>query len=257
MTHSGADRVTPAAVAAFRRGGFAVVPRLFDAVEMARLTRLVDDLEAAPERPGSHWMYFEPSGTDPGKRLLNRIENFAPFRPELSELIRGERMVGAVSALFGEPAVLFKDKINFKLPGGGGFEAHQDAQAGWNTYANLFVTAALAVDRTTRENGCLELGHWKHRLELIGELWAPLADENLAEVEFVPYPMEPGDVALFDSYLPHRSAPNATNERRRVLYVTYNRASEGDQRARYYADKHASYPPDCERDPGKAYAYRV
>jgi hypothetical protein len=62
---------------------------------------------------------------------------------------------------------------------------------------------------------------------------------------------------FFDSYLPHRSAPNATRQRRRVLYVTYNRASEGDQRARYYADKHANYPPDCEREAGRRYEYRV
>jgi hypothetical protein len=257
LTHSGVDSLTPAAIAAFRRDGFAVVPRFFDAREVERIARWIGELEVAPERPGSHWMYFEPSRAEPGKRLLNRIENFAPYRAELAALLSGERLLGAMAGLFGEPAVLFKDKINFKLPGGGGFEAHQDAQAGWNTYASLFVTAAVAVDRTTRANGCLELGHWKHRLELIGELWAPLSDEDLAGVEFVPYPMEPGDVAFFDSYLPHRSAPNATNERRRVLYITYNRASEGDQRARYYADKHASYPPDCERDPGKTYAYRV
>jgi hypothetical protein len=244
-------------VGAFRRGGFVVVPGLFQSAEMERISRWVDELETAPELPGRHWMYFEVSQSRPGERLLNRIENFAPFHPELSALLQGEPLVGAVSALLGEPAVLFKDKINFKLPGGGGFEAHQDAQAGWNSYASLFVTVAVAIDRATRENGCLELGHWKHRLELIGELWSPLPAASLQAVEFVPYPMEPGDVAFFDSYLPHRSAPNGTEDRRRVLYITYNRASEGDQRASYYADKHANYPPDCERDPGKAYAYRV
>jgi hypothetical protein len=257
LTRTAAELVTAEQVAAFRGRGFAIVPGLFDAREVAQLSRWIDDLERAGERPGRHWMYFEPSRNEPGVRLLNRIENFAPFHAQLAELLRGERLLGAVSALLREPAVLFKDKINFKLPGGGGFEAHQDAQAGWNQYADLFVTAAVAVDRATLANGCLELGHWKHRLELIGELWAPLGDENLREVEFAPYPMEPGDAAFFDSYLPHRSAPNGTNERRRVLYVTYNRASAGDQRARYYADKHANYPPDCEREPGKDYAYRV
>ena len=35
-----------------------------------------------------------------------------------------------VGELFGEPAVLFKEKINFKMPGGAGFKAHQDQQAG-------------------------------------------------------------------------------------------------------------------------------
>jgi hypothetical protein len=42
-----------------------------------------------------------------------------------------------------------------------------------------------------------------------------------------------------------------------VLYVTYNRASAGDHRQRYYADKRASYPPDIERDPAKTYVFRV
>jgi len=62
---------------------------------------------------------------------------------------------------------------------------------------------------------------------------------------------------FFDSYLPHQSAPNGTSDPRRVLYVTYNRASDGDHRAQYYADKRASYPPDIEREQGEEYAYRV
>jgi hypothetical protein len=62
---------------------------------------------------------------------------------------------------------------------------------------------------------------------------------------------------FFDSFIPHRSQPNATCEARRVLYVTYNRRSAGDQRSRYYADKHASFPPDIERVEGREYVYRV
>jgi hypothetical protein len=44
---------------------------------------------------------------------------------------------------------------------------------------------------------------------------------------------------------------------RRVLYVTYAKASEGDFRTRYYADKRASFPPDIERDPSKKYEYKI
>ena len=59
--------------------------------------------------------------------------------------------------LFGEPAVLFKDKINFKLPGGDGFEAHQDVQAGWRRLARRHITAMVAIDETNAENGSLEM----------------------------------------------------------------------------------------------------
>ncbi len=63
----------------------------------------------------------------------------------------------------GGPVVLFKDKINFKMPGGPGFKAHQDQQAGWTRYAPLFVTALVTIDPATLENGCLEMVPGRHR----------------------------------------------------------------------------------------------
>jgi ectoine hydroxylase-related dioxygenase (phytanoyl-CoA dioxygenase family) len=68
---------------------------------------------------------------------------------------------------------------------------------------------------------------------------------------------QPGDAVFFDSYAPHRSLPNTTDKARRVLYITFNGASEGDHRAQYYADKRKSYPPDIERDPNKTYSFKV
>ena len=47
-----------------------------------------------------------------------------------------------------------------------------------------------------------------------------------------------------------RSGPNRSRTPRRALYVTWNRASEGDRRADYYARKRRVFPPECERDPG-------
>jgi 2-aminoethylphosphonate dioxygenase len=162
-----------------------------------------------------------------------------------------------VADLLGEPAVLFKDKINLKLPGGDGFEPHQDQQAGWSAYAPLFVTALVSIDESTEANGCLELAAGHHARGLIGREWAPLAGPDLAGVEFRPCPTKPGDALFFDSYVPHRSGPNLSEEPRRVLYVTYNRLADGDHRARYYADKRRAYPPDVEREPGTRYVYRV
>jgi hypothetical protein len=64
-------------------------------------------------------------------------------------------------------------------------------------------------------------------------------------------------VIFFDSFVPHASKPNLTDAARRILYLTYNLASLGDHRVRYYADKHASLPPDIERQKGKTYVFRV
>jgi len=247
--------LTPAQVDAFRRDGFVVVPGFYDADEMVDIAAWVEEVQNWPETPGEHMMYFEESAS--GERILNRIENVPPYHAGFGRLTGDDKMRGACGQLLGEPAVLFKDKINFKMPGGGGFDPHQDVQAGWSRYAGIHITSLVTIDRTTVENGCLEMARNFHRHDLIGDEWTPLTDENLAGVEFEKIEAEPGDAVFFDSFIPHQSAPNRTDAPRRVLYYTYNKASEGDHLAQYYADKRESYPPDIEREAGKEYHYRV
>ncbi|MGB1547544.1 MAG: phytanoyl-CoA dioxygenase family protein [Alphaproteobacteria bacterium] len=243
----------------FQRDGFVIVRHLFDTEEMRRIEAWTNEVVAMPEVPGKHMVYYEESPEEPGKRMLQRIENFASYHEGFWELFNGPKMLGRVSELLGEPAVLFKDKINFKLPGGGGFKLHQDQQAGWGVYADLFVTMLISIDETTLENGCLELALGHHAEGLIGSEWKPLDAEDMARegLQLVPFASQPGDAAIFDSFVPHQSKPNHTKKPRRVLYVTYNKASAGDHRLRYYADKRKNYPPDIEREAGKSYVFRV
>jgi ectoine hydroxylase-related dioxygenase (phytanoyl-CoA dioxygenase family) len=166
-------------------------------------------------------------------------------------------MQQAVSELFGEEAVLFKDKINFKLPGGDGFKEHQDVQAGWDAFADLHITAMIAIDETNEANGSLEMIAGMHTQGVLGSMWAPLTDKDTHHVQYQAVHCQPGDAVFFDSYAPHRSGPNRTDKARRVLYITYNKASQGDSREQYYADKRRSYPPDIERDPNKDYSFKV
>src|SRR4051812_14553631 len=221
-------------IAAFERDGYLLLPGFFNAREVAEITRWTEELASAPEEVGRHWVYREASLLDPEARIIQRIENFCPFHEGFDHLVQRGRLIGTVSRLFGEQAVLFKEKINFKMPGGAGFKAHQDQQAGWSAYALLFITALVGIDASTIENGCLEVAPRWHKRGLLGEEWKPLDDRTIAEVGLKPVPTDPGDVLLFDSYVPHASAENMTSAARRILYLTYNRLSDGDQRERYY-----------------------
>jgi len=234
-----------------------MVPAFFSADETAQLLRFTDEAYELPEIAGRQMIYREPSLLDSNARVIQRIENFCPHHVGFDKLIRGSRLQAAVERLLGVPAVLFKDKINFKMPGGAGFEPHQDQQAGWSKYAPLFVTALVSIDPTTIENGCLEISGSPRQSRLIGREWEPLTTQEMAGIDLLPVPTRPGDVVLFDSYVPHFSRPNLTPDPRRVLYVTYNRVSDGDHRAAYFADKRASFPPDIERLPGVEYRFRV
>jgi ectoine hydroxylase-related dioxygenase (phytanoyl-CoA dioxygenase family) len=241
----------------FKNLGYAIVRGLFDARETQEIRGWTDELIALPEAPGKYMKYFEQSLAQPGKRILSRIENFVPYHTGFSHLVMGPKMLAAVSELLAEPAVLFKDKINLKLPGGDGFKAHQDMQAGWDTYAPFYITAMVAIDRSTAENGSLEMVAGQHDKGLLGRMWEPLTEAETAGMQFVPIYADPGDAVFFDSFAPHRSGPNSSSKPRRVLYITYNRLSDGDHREQYYADKRKSYPPDCERVAGKTYEYKV
>jgi hypothetical protein len=255
-TPNGAHRLSGAAVEDFRRDGFVLARGFFAQQDMQHIERWCDALVARAEKPGAHWVYYEDDRRRAGGRVLSRIENFCPFHAEFASLLQTPWVMDSVQCLFGEPAVLFKDKINFKVPGSDGFEPHQDVQAGWDRYADLHITMLVSVDAATAHNGCLEIAPGWHNRGLLGEQWKPLGDRVPAR-EYVACPTQPGDVVFFDSFAPHRSAANLTDEPRRVLYLTYNALSAGDQRERYYQDKHASFPPDIERIEGHQYSYRV
>lgn len=249
--------LAPALLDQFAAHGWVAAPGFFDAREAAAIARWTAEVTAMPEVSGRQMVYREPSLLDPRAKVIQRIEDFCPYHPGFDALVRGHRLQAAVEALFGEAALLFKDKINYKMPGGAGFTPHQDQQAGWSAYAPLFITALVSVDAATLANGCLEMTRAPRAAGLIGAEWAPLSDAQMAALDVVAVPTAPGDVLFFDSYAPHSSKPNLTDGQRRILYLTYNRAADGDQRRLYYDDKRASFPPDIDRAPGAEYRFRV
>jgi 2-aminoethylphosphonate dioxygenase len=238
---------------AYDRDGFVLLHEAFSAEEIARIGNWTDEVAARPEESGRHWVYHERSLVD-GSRLVARIERIEPFHEGFRALT--EAFVPAASAVLGEPALLFKEKVNFKMPGGDGFKPHQDSQAGWEKYARRFVTVALAIDDASLENGCMSFAAGQHRRGLFRE-WEPMNDRDMAGMDFRPVPMAAGDLVLLDSYAPHGSEPNFSGGVRRMYFATYNAASEGDHKDRYYADKHKSYPPDIDREKGRDYVFRV
>lgn len=225
-----------------------------------QMTAEVAAMQEWPETPGKWMMYFEESLKDK-KRLLNRIEKFLDYVEEGSALMRIEAALrGICTELEGEEAVLFKEKINLKHSGGGGFEPHQDYAAGWDRYGHTdFISVLVAVDAQSAGNGQLEVVAQEHTKGLLGPMEQAIPAELVEKMEWIGLDLQPGEVVLFGAFTPHRSAPNLSDSSRRALYLTYNKLSDGqgEVRQRYYADKRAAFPPDCERDPSKTYAYKI
>jgi predicted HD phosphohydrolase len=249
---SGERRLTAEQLESFSRDGYLHLENQIPDVTTSRLSEIVFELERWPETPGKWMKYFE--GGSKGKRLLCRIENFLDYESTLDALVNGPWMIGLISQLMAEPAVLFKEKINFKLPGAGGFAPHQDAPAFTSFGHDYHITLMLSFDASTPENGCLEVakGSWKKQnLEMNPD--KTLSDGIVADLNWQNVPTRAGDILLFGSYIPHRSGVNQTKSPRRALYATYNPRAGGVVRERYFTEKRRVFPPDVERVPGKDY----
>jgi len=236
----------------WNRFGWMHIKGWYSKGEMISIKAATDDLQARPEVVGKCMKYFEGPGGD--SRTLCRIENFLQYESIYAELLQGNANQNLLSLLFHERAALFKEKINFKLPGGQGFSAHQDAPA-FTTFGQRFhVTMMLSIDHATKGNGCLEIARTS-RLDdtLAMKEDLTLSDEVVGRFEWKSIETIPGDLVLFDSYVPHRSAANVSDVPRRALYATYNKATDGEFRERYFAEKRQAFPPDAERQAGAQY----
>src|SRR5438552_4942968 len=84
--------------------------------DVRALVRWTDEVAAWPEIPGRWMRYYERAESASGGKMLARIENFVPYHDGLAGLFSSPRFLELLAELCGEPVVLFKDKINFKLP---------------------------------------------------------------------------------------------------------------------------------------------
>jgi hypothetical protein len=235
--------LTDAQIDHFRTNGWLLTDTL-DAAGVARLQGWVDDIMGWPD--GGEWLHYREQ-TDHGPALC-RSENLVPFHPGLRGLLTEGLLVETASDLLGEPAVLYKEKINYKQPGGAGYSPHQDAPA--YRFVEVHVSCMVAVDDATLGNGCLEVVSGRHHELLPMDDTGCIRADVVASMEWMPVEVRAGQTLWFHSRTPHRSGPNLSSVPRRALYPTYNARSEGDLRDHYYRQKRAELATAAEAGEG-------
>jgi ectoine hydroxylase-related dioxygenase (phytanoyl-CoA dioxygenase family) len=158
---------------------------------------------------------------------------------ECHRLALDPRLLAALGALYGEAACLFKDKLVYKPPGVKGYDLHQDYTP-WASFPRSFLTLLIPLDPVDLDNGCTEVFPGYHKNGLLagpGKPTYPLPPDAVDESRAVPLILNPGDVAVFDGFTPHRSAPNRSLRWRRQFFPSYNKLSDGGhQRPQHYAE---------------------
>ena len=137
---------------------------------------------------------------------------------------------GVLRQLLGPNVLMWGSQLFCKPPSiGMAIPWHQDGEY-WPIRPLANVSAWIAIDPATRENGCLRVIPGSHRDGLRPHvldrrenlaLDQTVSPEHLDEDRAVDLELEPGQLVLFDVYLMHGSNANTSGKRRAGLVYRY------------------------------------
>jgi ectoine hydroxylase len=165
-------------------------------------------------------------------------------------IARSESLVGAVEKLLDGEVYHYHSKMIMKdAKIGGAWTWHQD-YGYWYQNGVLFpllTSAFIAVDRASKQNGCLQVVRGSHHLGRIEHILTgdqagadPERVEKILErLELVHVEMEPGDTLFFHANLLHRSDQNQSANPRWSMICCYNAARNNP----YKESHHPRYTP--------------
>ena len=226
----------------YHQDGFVLVRGMFDKAEIEALRR-----SAKADKAMDDHAYGKADGEGGVVRLS--LWNH-PGNGIYGVFARCRSLVDSAEALLGGEVYHYHSKMIMKEPRvGGAWAWHQD-YGYWYQNGVLFpllTSVFIAVDRATKENGCLQVlkgSHLAGRVDHV--LTGDQAGADLERVkelgkrlELVHVEMEPGDAVFFDSNLLHRSDQNHSENPRWSMICCYN-AARNDP---YKEAHHPRYTP--------------
>jgi ectoine hydroxylase-related dioxygenase (phytanoyl-CoA dioxygenase family) len=213
--------LTAEQVEEYRSRGFVTVPGVFSEAELDPVDRYLRQNQD---------VIWTDKNDDP---LREPHYHFAPIYATCT----APPLLDMIEQLLGPDLVLLYSHIMSKKPGGLRVAWHQDGPYWHRVDPKIAVTAWIALDDATVENGCMRVipgSHQGHRdlgqrlvdtPDLIQTRPYELPPEVVDEATAVDVVMRRGDLSLHDSYIVHGSEPNRSTGRRAALTVRYLPAS--------------------------------
>jgi len=218
--------LNPYQITRYRTRGYVAVRGRFGAADVALWQAECDRLwQALAVEPGQSRVQFREHQN--GTAIADRIDPLLDVSPVFRRVSRDPRIVAPVESALGGTAKVVKAKLISKRPGTHGYGLHQDFPY-WQHMgmpADHLLTVQVAIDPATEENGGVELWPGMHREILPPPPENPLdvAESAVATETAELIPLSRGDLLIFHSLAPHRSAPNRSTNPRRAVFVTYGR----------------------------------
>ena len=204
--------------------------------ECAHGNRIARNAQANPDHP--------PEGVTIGRESATAADKDSPegknddirsaaflvrFLPYFQDIARSPKLLSLVRGLLGPRVKVFRDQALFKPPGGQAKPPHQDQSYFQVKPVDDLVTAWIALDNATLENGCMCYVPSSHRHGVfpVGKMpdrpthHVPLiGDLELPDPVAVPVPA--GSVIFHHGCTFHHSEENKTNTWRKAIIFHYS-----------------------------------
>lgn len=216
-------------IADYRREGYLVVERLYDAARLREVDHAIREVTADALAAGdfSQVLELEPELLD-GQRVPRRI--YQPFEKHeaFRSLATDEQLLDGVESLIGGHFDCQHSKLNMKPARvGSPVEWHQDLTYFPHTNDDL-VTCLIYLDDATTHNGCLQVlpRHHSHFFDHTTPdgLFAGMITEDISGGRYgrpVPLEAPAGSVIFMHCLTPHSSLPNRSDRPRRTFIFEY------------------------------------
>jgi 2-aminoethylphosphonate dioxygenase len=221
--------LTPGELDTFRRKGYITLRGIFNPDEAAiwasECKRLLGSGVAHENNLRTHPYYVTKT-----MWLVDRMDPVVDISGVFKKLSTDERLLVLVRQIFDDDALLFKDRLIYKMLGVVGYPIHQD-YSWWQEFPQDLVNVTIAIDGADADNGALELFPYHHKLLSTPGEMRHMNNVEAGQIDYTSGELmitEPGDVVIFHCMTPHRSGPNVSNRLRRQLYLTYSAARHGD-----------------------------
>jgi phytanoyl-CoA hydroxylase len=165
----------------------------------------------------------------PAANTLRKLDNPVFHRPFFRQLAGHPRLLAFVEQLIGPGVSVYFSQIFFKPPEGGGPKpVHQDNFYFGPNDLDGMVTAWLALDAATVENGCLFYGDGTNQGPVVPHFAPPGEPFNLqipalvaARHPMTPAPVPKGGVSFHHGNTFHQSSANTSRNYRRAAALHY------------------------------------
>ena len=257
--------ITPEELEKFRRDGYVHLRGVMSAAEMDEIEQVYDRFlrgEIAVEGKDFNDMTTGEHGTDPSGYAVVNVMLPRRYFPGWQGNLFERRAQSIADQLCGEGMTIDFDQLLAKSPGrpDAVFHWHQD-QAYWiDTEDRRTATCWLAVDDSTRENGCMQFLPGSHREPVRPH--RPLHDDRSAshtlvtdlrpDDVMVPVEIRRGDITVHNEGVLHGSGGNhsASSYRRAYIVALRSMSTVEEERRRGFTHSHNDAGEVLERVDG-------